>query len=170
MKQHRFDCGPDADAGAGASAVTAAAAAAAARRRWLLGGLAVLALPRLAGCGGGTELLFIPYISFTFDGTGPGNQAISFFLDTGNASGCTVSGSFAVSSGVTYNGARATLSGSFNGRRIDITLATPIAGLATSYIGQFIDDGTLTMSPVGGGTAFNVVRTGARPASCPASG
>ena len=166
MKQHRFDFGPDAGANASASANTDTAA----RRRWLLGGLAVLVLPRLAGCGGGTELLFIPFISFTFDGTGPGNQAISFFLDTGNASGCTVSGSFAVSSGVTYNGARATLSGSFNGRRIDITLATPIAGLATSYIGQFIDDGTLTMSPVGGGTAFNVVRTGARPASCPASG
>ena len=164
MKQHRFDFGPDAGASAAASADTAT------RRRWLLGGLAVLALLRLAGCGGGTELLFIPYISFTFDGTGPGNQAISFFLDTGNASGCTVSGSFAVSSGVSYNGARATLSGSFNGRRIDITLATPIAGLATSYIGQFIDDGTLTMSPVGGGTAFNVVRTGARPSSCPASG
>ena len=141
---------------------------AARRRQLLLGGLAALSLAPLASCGGGTELLFVPFISFTFDGTGPGNLPISFFLDTGIASGCAVSGSFTVSSAVSYNGARVTISGTFNGRRMDIALATPIAGLASAYTGQFSDDASVTMT--GGGTAFNVVRTGARPASCPASG
>lgn len=141
-----------------------------ARRRLVLGGLAALTLPTLVSCGGGTELLFIPFISFTFDGTGPGNQAISFFLDTGVASGCTVSGKFVAGSGVTYNGARSDITGTFNGRRMDISLDPQPFGLAAAYIGQFIDDATVMMSPVGGGTAFNVVRTGARPLSCPASG
>lgn len=140
------------------------------RRHLVMGGLAAMALAPLASCGGGTELLFVPFISFTFDGTGPGNQSISFFLDTGIASGCAVSGSLTVSSAVSYSGARVTISGTFNGRGLDITLATPIAGLALAYTGQFIDDATIAMTPRGGGTAFNVVRTGARPASCPATG
>lgn len=144
--------------------------AATTRRRLVLGSVAVLALPPLASCGGGTELLFVPFISFTFDGIGPGNQAISFFLDTGVASGCTVSGNFVAGSGVTYNGARSDITGTFNGRRMDISLDPQLFGLAAAYTGQFIDDATVMMSPAGGGTPFNVVRTGSRPASCPASG
>lgn len=143
---------------------------AARRRHLVLGGLSAMALAQLASCGGGTELLFVPFISFTFDGTGPGNQAISFFLGTDPPSGCLASGRFAANSNVTFNGDSALVGGSFNGRRMDITLAAPPAGLAAGYTGQFIDDATVTMSPVGGGTAFNVVRTGPRPATCPASG
>lgn len=154
MTQHKFDAGADA----------------ARRRHLVLGGLAAMSLAPLASCGGGTELLFIPFISFTFDGTGPGNQPIRFFFGTDQPSGCSASGRFAANSNVSFNGASALVSGTFNGRRMDITLATPIAGLATAYTGQFIDEASVSMSPVGGGTAFNVARTGARPASCPASG
>lgn len=152
MKQRRFESMPDA----------------AMRRRLVLGGVAVLALPPLAGCGGAE--LFIPFISFTFDGTGPGNQPISFFFGTGNPSGCSASGTFAATSNVSFNGASAFVAGTFNGRRMDITIAAPPPGLAAAYTGQFIDDATVMMTPVGAGTAFNVVRQGPRAASCPTSG
>ena len=142
------------------------------RRRLLLGSAALCVLPPLAGCGGGAELLFIPFISFTFDGTGPGNQPISFFFGTGNPSGCAASGSFTANSNVSFNGASAFLTGDFNGRRMDIrfTAGAPPPGLAAVYTGQFVDDATLTLTPVGAGAAFNVVRTGPRPSTCPASG
>ena len=45
------------------------------RRQLLLAGLAtaaVLPLAPLAGCGGGTELLFVPFFVFTFDGRATG--------------------------------------------------------------------------------------------------
>ena len=137
------------------------------RRRLLLGSAA---LSVLAGCGGGAELLFIPFISFTFDGTGPGNQPIRFFFGTGNPSGCAASGSFAANSNVTFNGASVLLTGTFNERRMDIRFAAPPPGLAAVYTGQFVDDATVTLTPVGAGDAFNVVRQGPRPSTCPASG
>ena len=145
----------------------------AARRHLLLGTAAAYVLSPVAllsGCGGGAELLFIPFISFTFDGTGPGGQAIRFFFGTSNPSGCTASGSFAATSNVSFNGASALLTGTFNGRRMDISLAAPPPGLAAGYTGEFTDDATVKMTPVGGGTAFNVVRQGPRPSSCSASG
>lgn len=138
-------------------------------RRLLLGSAAMWALSPLAGCGGGAEL-FIPFISFTFDGTGPGNQPISFFFGTDNPSGCAASGSFAANSNVSFNGFSALLTGTFNGRRMDIRFAAPPAGLAAVYTGEFVDDATVKMTPVGAGTAFNVVRQGPRPSSCPATG
>ena len=153
MKQRRLESMPDA----------------ALRRRWVLGTVAVLALPPLAGCGGGAEL-FIPFISFTFDGTGPGNQPIRFFFGTGDPAGCSASGTFAANSNVSFNGASASVAGSFSGRRMDITIAAPPPGLAAAYTGQFVDDATVMMTPTGAGTAFNIVRQGSRPASCPASG
>ena len=143
------------------------------RRRLLLGTTAACILPPmalLAGCGGGTEVLFIPFISFTFDGTGPANQPISFFFGTANPTGCAASGTFAANSNVSYNGASALLTGTFNGRRMDISFAAAPAGLASAYTGEFTDDATVKMTPVGAGTAFNVVRQGPRPSSCPASG
>ena len=140
------------------------------RRRLLLGSAALCVLPPLAGCGGGAELLFIPFISFTFDGTGPGNQSISFFFGTDNPSGCAASGSFTANSNVTVNGVSTSLTGTFNQRRMDISFAPPPPGLAANYIGQFVDDATVTLTPVGGGVAFNVVRAFSRPSTCPASG
>ena len=140
------------------------------RRRLLLGSAALCVLPPLAGCGGGAELLFIPFISFTFDGTGPGNQSISFFFGTDNPSGCAASGSFTANSNVTINGVSTLLTGNFKERRMDIRFAPPPPGLAAAYTGQFVDDATVTLTPVGAGTAFNVVRTGSRPITCPASG
>ena len=80
------------------------------------------------------------------------------------------SGRFAANSNISGTNADAAVSGTFNGRRMDITLSPKPAGLAAAYTGQFIDDATVTLSPVGGGTAFNVVRNGPRPATCPASG
>ena len=153
MKQRRFESMSDATL----------------RRRLVLGAAAVLALPPLAGCGGGAEL-FIPFISFNFEGIGPGNQPIRFFFGTSDPSGCSASGTFSANSNVSFNGASAFVAGSFNGRRMDITIAAPPPGLAAAYTGQFVDDATVTMTPTGAGTAFNVVRGGSRPASCPASG
>ena len=143
------------------------------RRRLLLGTTAACLLPPMAllsGCGGGAEVLFIPFISFTFDGTGPGNQPIRFFFGTANPTGCAASGTFAANSNVTYNGASALLTGTFNGRRMDISFAATLPGLASVYTGEFTDDATVKMTPVGAGTAFNVVRQGPRPSTCPASG
>ena len=140
------------------------------RRHLLLGTASLCVLSSLAGCGGGAEVLFIPFISFTFDGTGPGNQPISFFFGTGDPSGCAASGSFAANSNVSFNGASALLTGTFNGRRMDIRFAAPPAGLAATYVGEFIDDATVRMTPVGAGVSFNVVRQGPRPSSCPAAG
>ncbi len=139
------------------------------RRRLLLGSAAVWVLSPLAGCGGGAEL-FIPFISFTFDGTGPGNQQISFFFETDDPSGCSASGNFAASSNVSINGSSANLTGTFKERRMDISFAAPPVGLAAAYTGEFVDDATVTLTPVGAGAAFNVVRQGPRPSSCPASG
>ncbi len=143
------------------------------RRHLLLGTAAacvLLPVALLSGCGGGAELLFIPFISFTFDGTGPGGQTISFVFFTDNPTGCAASGRFTVDSNVSVNGVRTVLTGTYNGRRMDISFAAAPGGLAAAYVGEFIDDGTVKMTPVGGGTAFNVVRTQARPSTCPASG
>ena len=143
------------------------------RRHLLLGTAASCVLSPVAllsGCGG-AEAIFIPFISFNFEGTGPGNQPIRFFFGTDNPSGCSASGRFAANSNVSVNdGASALLTGTFKERRMDISIAAPPAGLAAAYTGEFIDDATVKMTPVGAGAAFNVVRQGARPSSCPASG
>ncbi len=142
------------------------------RRHLLLGTAAAWVLSPVAllsGCGG-AEAIFIPFISFTFDGTGPGGQTISFTFFTDNPTGCAASGRFTASSKVDFNGGTAFLTGTFNGRRMDISFAAPPAGLAAAYTGEFIDDATVRMTPVGGGTAFNVTRSLPRLPSCPASG
>jgi len=145
------------------------------RRRCVLGALGaalVGPLAGLTGCGGGTELLFVPFISFTFDGTSKG-ATISFFLSPAGGSSCVASGRFEFSRVTVTEGGVSTqfdVSGSFDGRDMSLTIANPPAVLAAAYQGRFIDDATVTLTPVGGGTAFNVTRTGDRPASCPASG
>lgn len=149
----------------------------AARRRIVLGGLggiaAALAAPLsgLSGCGGGAEL-FVPFISFTFDGTTQG-ATVSFFLSVAGNLSCVESGRFEFSRVTVTVGANSNqfdVSGTFNGRDMDLAIANPPALLAAAYKGRFISDATLTLTPVGGGTAFNVTRTGDRPASCPAGG
>lgn len=142
------------------------------RRQLLLGSAAACLLSPVAllsGCGG-AEAIFIPFISFTFDGTGPGGKPISFFFGTANAAGCSASGSFSANSNASFNGGTFFLTGTFSGRRVDLSFVAPAGGLAAAYSGEFIDDATVKLTPVSGGTAFNVVRQGARPASCPASG
>lgn len=142
-----------------------------ARRRLVLGGLAAGATATLGACGGGSEL-FVPFFFFTFDGTAPGGQSVSFFLDTGVASGCTASGQFVAGSGVTVtvgvDNNRFDVAGTFNGRRLDITIAAPPASLAAAYSGEFVSEDTVRLTPVGAGTAFTITRTGPRAASCPA--
>jgi len=143
------------------------------RRHLLLGAAAacvVSPVALLSGCGG-AEAIFIPFISFTFDGIGPGGLPISFFFGTDNASGCSASGSFSGGSNVSFKGGASTpLTGTFSGRSMDIRFAAPLVGFAAAYTGEFTDDATVKMTPVGGGTSFNVVRTGLRPSSCSASG
>lgn len=144
------------------------------RRRRVLGGLgaAVLApLTGLTGCGGGAEL-FVPFISFTFDGTTRG-ATVSFFLDPEGSSSCLRSGRFEFSRVTVIEGVNSNqfdVSGSFDGRDMSLAIANPPTLLAAAYQGHFINDATIALTPVGGGTAFNVTRTGDRPASCPASG
>ena len=71
---------------------------------------------------------------------------------------------------MTFKSASALLTGTFNQRRMDIRLAAPPPALAAADTGQFVDDATVTLTPVGTGAAFNVVRHGPRPSTCPASG
>ena len=51
-----------------------------------------------------------------------------------------------------------------------INFAAPLAGLAAVCTGEFIDDAAVRLTPAGAGTAFDVVRQGPRPTTCPASG
>ena len=148
------------------------------RRQVLLAGLAAgaaLPLAPLAGCGGGTELLFVPFFVFTFDGRATGQlpgQKVSFFLNTAAGSNCTESGRFefarvTVNDGV--NEIQFEVSGTFKGRDLSLTISQPPAVLAAAYTGHFDDDATLVLTAVGAPAGkFSVVRTGPRDTkSCP---
>ena len=148
------------------------------RRQLLVVGLAaaaVLPLAPLAGCGGGTELLFVPFFVFTFDGRATGQlpgQKVSFFLNTAAGSNCTESGRFefarvTVNDGV--NEIQFEVSGTFKGRDLSLTISQPPAVLAAAYTGHFDDDATLVLTAVGAPAGkFSVVRTGPRDTkSCP---
>ena len=148
------------------------------RRQVLLAGLAAAAslpLAPLAGCGGGTELLFVPFFVFTFDGRATRQlvgQKVSFSLNTAAGSTCTESGRFefarvTVNDGV--NEIQFEVSGSFKGRDLSLTISQPPAVLAAAYTGHFDDDATLVLTAVGAPAGkFSVVRTGQRDTkSCP---
>ena len=148
------------------------------RRQVLLAGLAAgaaLPLAPLAGCGGGTELLFVPFFVFTFDGRATGQaagQKVSFFLNTAAGSSCTESGNFefarvTVNDGV--NEIQFDVKGKFKGRDLSLTITKPPAVLAEAYTGRFEDDATLVLTAVGAPAGkFSVVRTGPRDTkSCP---
>ena len=142
------------------------------RRQCLLAGLAaatVLPLGPLVGCGGGTELLFVPFFVFTFDGRATrqlAGQKVSFFLNTAAGSSCTESGRFefarvTVNDGV--NEIQFAVAGSFKGRDLSLTISQPPAVLAAAYTGHFDDDATLVLTAVGApADKFSVVRTGPR--------
>ncbi len=139
------------------------------RRQLLLAGLASAAsvpLAPLAGCGGGTELLFVPFFSFTFDGRATGQvpgQKVSFFLNTAAGSNCTESGRFefarvTVNDGVNEIGFD--VAGTFKGRDLSLTITRPPAVLAAAYTGHFDDDATLVLTAVGAPAGkFSVVST-----------
>ena len=148
------------------------------RRQLLLAGLAAAAsvpLAPLAGCGGGTELLFVPFFVFTFDGRATrqsAGQKVSFFLNTAAGSTCTESGRFefarvTVNDGV--NEIQFDVAGTFKGRDLSLTISQPPAVLAAAYTGHFDDDATLVLTALGAPAGkFSVVRTGPRDSkSCP---
>ena len=148
------------------------------RRQVLLAGLAAAAslpLAPLAGCGGGTELLFVPFFVFTFDGRATGQlpgQKVSFFLNTAAGSNCTESGRFEFARVTVIEGVNEipfNVSGSFKGRDLSLTISQPPAVLAAAYTGHFDDDATLVLTAVGAPAGkFSVVRTGQRDTkSCP---
>ncbi len=148
------------------------------RRQLLLAGLAAAAalpLAPLAGCGGGTELLFVPFFVFTFDGRATGQvagQKVSFFLNTAAGSSCTESGRFEFARVTVNDGVKETqfdVAGSFKGRDVSLTISQPPAVLAAAYTGRFDDDATLVLTAVGApADKFSVVRTGPRDTkSCP---
>jgi hypothetical protein len=139
------------------------------RRQLLLAGLAAAAavpLAPLAGCGGGTELLFVPFFVFTFDGRASkqvAGQKVSFFLNTAAGSSCTESGRFEFARVTVDDGVKEIqfdVTGSFKGRDLNLTISRPPAVLAAAYTGRFDDDQTLVLTAVGEPTdKFSVVRT-----------
>jgi hypothetical protein len=106
------------------------------RRPLLLAGLAAAPAPPLlllAGCGGGTELLFVPFFVFTFDGRATGQvagQQVSFFLNPAAGSHCTESGRVTVNDGL--NQTQFDMAASFKGRDLSLTISRPPALLAAA--------------------------------------
>ncbi len=148
------------------------------RRQLLLAGLsaaAALPLAPLVGCGGGTELLFVPFFVFTFDGRATAQkpaQTVSFSLGVAAGSSCTESGRFEGAFVNVFDGVKVTLfdvAGSFRGRDVSLTINQPPAVLAAAYTGHFDDDATLVLTAVGAAAdKFSVVRIGPRDSkSCP---
>ena len=147
------------------------------RRQLLLAGLsaaAALPLAPLAGCGGGTELLFVPFFVFTFDGRASRQavgQRVSFSLGVAAGSSCTESGRFDGAFVNVFDGVKVTLfdvAGSFKGRDVSLTISQPPAVLAAAYTGHFDDDATLVLTAVGApADKFSVVRIQPRDKSCP---
>ena len=149
------------------------------RRQVLLAGLAAgaaLPLAPLAGCGGGTELLFVPFFAFfAFEGRATGQvagQKVSFFFNTAPGSSCTESGRFEFARVTVTDGVNATpfdVAGSFKGRDLSLTISQPPAVLAAAYSGHFDDDATLVLTALGAPAGkFSVVRTGPHDSkSCP---
>lgn len=149
------------------------------RRQLLLAGLAAAAalpLTPLVGCGGGTELLFVPFFVFTFDGRATrqaSGQKVSFFLNTAAGSNCTESGRFEFARVTVNDGVTETqfdVAGSFKGRDLSLTISQPPAVLSAAYSGHFDDDATLVLTAVGApADKFSLVRTGPRDTkTCPA--
>ena len=147
------------------------------RRQLLLAGLsaaAALPLAPLAGCGGGTELLFVPFFVFNFDGRASRQavgQRVSFSLGVAAGSSCTESGRFDGAFVNVFDGVKVTLfdvAGSFKGRDVSLTISQPPAVLAAAYTGHFDDDATLVLTAVGApADKFSVVRIQPRDKSCP---
>lgn len=110
----------------------------------------------LASCGGGAELLFVPFFSFGFTGT-VNNATLSMFLKVSDD--CTTEGTLPASANLNVEGDGASsITGTYKERSMTITLATPPAGFAKTYDGQFEDRDTIAFTPRGAGTAFTVKR------------
>ncbi len=130
------------------------------RRQVVLAGLAMAAGLPLAGCGGGAAVLFAPFFEFGFEGVIDRRLVtMSFSPQTRDQT----SGNFDANSIINVSGppnfVSSTFSGSFNGRDMQLTLATPEAPLVVSYNGRFTFDDTILLTPrLGGASAFTVCR------------
>jgi hypothetical protein len=114
------------------------------------------ALLLLGACGGGTELLFVPFFSFGFTGT-VNNAQVSMFLKASDD--CSTAGTLPATANLSVQGGGASaISGTYDQRSVTITLATPPGGLAAVYDGRFQDRDTLAFTPRGAGAAFTVTR------------
>ena len=127
----------------------------------------------LTNCGGGAEVLFIPFFSFGFTGavTLSGNVGTTVNMSLKSSDACSPSGSLpSANLSLSNGGGSSNITGSYQQRSVTITLATPPVGLAATYDGQFTDRDTLAFTPRGVGAAFTVTRinVGAALPTCPA--
>lgn len=119
-------------------------------------GVIVAGCLTLASCGGGTELLFVPFFSFGFTGT-VNDATLSMFLKPSDD--CSTEGVLPESANMSVqDDGSSNITGTYEERKVTITLATPPAGFATTYDGEFQDRDTIAFTPRGTGTAFTVRR------------
>ena len=119
------------------------------RRHVVLGGAAAALAVPLVGCGGAA--LFAPFFVFAFVGVVDRKiVSVSFSPPFSDQS----SGRFDLGSFINVrdpkNGnfsVNSNFDGSFNGRDMQLALTTPLAPLAATYSGLFIEDETITLTP-----------------------
>jgi len=131
--------------------------------------LLVAATAVLSACGGGTEVLFVPFFSFVFQDD-IDNPTIQMSLKASDD--CTTKGTLPDDANISVDGVGSSdLTGSYDGRDFTITLAQPLGDYNGTYNGHFDDRDTISFKPAQGqaGKPFTVKRNfngGALP-SCP---
>ncbi len=103
----------------------------------------------LAGCGGGTELLIIPFFAFGFSGS---NGAVPISLFVGPDSPPTASGNFDFAN-LNVDDGRALINytGRYNSCSFTLSTAAAVtAPAAASYAGSFTGKNTIVLRPTSG--------------------
>ena len=123
------------------------------RRHVVLGSAAAALAVPLVGCGGAT--LFAPFFVFTFVGV-VDRKIVSVTFSPPNRDLPT--GVIDLQSFISVRDPKnnaffvsSNFDGKFNGRDLLIALATPLAPLAPQYSGEFVEDGTIVLTPTAPG-------------------
>jgi hypothetical protein len=129
----------------------------------------VLLAAWLTACGGGAEVLFVPYFVFGFEDT-TADPIVSVFLK--NSDDCTTSGNFPAEANISVGASQTSLTGSYDGRTLVITLGAALGDYTGTYDGRFQDRDTIVFTPKPGevGKALTVRRidVGVPLQTCPA--